>query len=122
MEINTFVYILINLLGILPHYIILFTLGFFISVLVENSVVGIIVPLVFDTFGSLITELIPKSLAKVSAFFPTNCWELNQFLFGGLADNQYVTLGKSLVVDIILLVLMIFLSISIFKKKDIKNQ
>ena len=121
-EINTFVYCLINFLCVLPHYLILFTVGFLASILLENSVVGIIIPLVLNTFGDLITALIPRNLERLSAIMPSNCWELNDFLFGGLAENQYSSLGLSLVVDIVLIVVMLVVSVILFKKKDIKNQ
>ncbi len=121
-EYNTYVYVILNFISILPHYLILFTLGFLISILLENSVVGIIVPLVIDTFGGLIMELLPKSLARVSAILPFNCWELNNFLFGRIPSNEYASFGLALFVDVLLIVVMLLLSILLFKKKDIKNQ
>ncbi len=122
MEMNTFVYALLSFICLLPHYLILFTVGFFISILLENGVVGIIVPLVLDTFADIISALIPKSLERFGAFLPSSCWELNQFLFGGLANNQYSNIWISIIVDIVVLGLLIWGSLWLFKKKDIKNQ
>ena len=121
-EYNAIVYAFINFLATLPMYLILFTLAFLMGVVFENAIIAIIVPLIVYMFGNVISMLIPASLDRLKALLPTNCWTLNAFLNGGLSSLKYATLTKSIIVDVVFIVLFIALSIIFFKKKDIKNQ
>ena len=121
-EYNAIIYALINYVSILPVYMILFALALLVGNLFDNTVIAIIVPFILYMFGDVVTLLIPSSLAKLRALLLTNCWNLNAFLFGGISSYDYVTLGKSLCVDVVFLVAFVVGAFIAFKKKDIKNQ
>lgn len=121
-EYNAIIYALINYISILPVYIILFTLAFMVGNLFENTVLAIIVPMILYMFGDVVNIMIPKSLAKLRALLPTNCWNLNQFLFGGISSYEYETFTKSLCVDVVITIAFVIIAFVVFKKKDIKNQ
>ena len=59
---------------------------------------------------------------KLLSFLPFYCWDLSPFMFGGLSENKYSTFGKSLIIDIVTVILLAVLSYVLFKKKEIKNQ
>ena len=48
-------------------------------------------------------------------------WDLSPYLFGGLASMEGMSLGFSIMVSIIYLLLMIIPTYIIFKKRNIKN-
>jgi ABC-type transport system involved in multi-copper enzyme maturation permease subunit len=59
---------------------------------------------------------------KVLSFIPLCTWNLSSFMYGGTHPNTYITLGKSLVIDILFMIILTALSYICFKRKEIKNQ
>lgn len=116
---NIFSYCLLQLLAILPEYIMLFAICIFVGVLTTNTVGTVVSVFGVSFLNGLLTSFLPE---KMIAFLPTNCMNFNQFLFGGIASNQYQTLGGSITVYIVTLAVIVFFSYTLFNKKDIKNQ
>ena len=104
---------------ILPMYLILLGISILFGVITTNTAVSIIVPIVFNTAASIINML---AKGKIFAYFPTMCWNLTEYLHGGIPEFKYSNLPTSIIVDIVTIVLIYGASIIIFKKKDIKNQ
>jgi ABC-type transport system involved in multi-copper enzyme maturation permease subunit len=50
------------------------------------------------------------------------CWNLSEFLDGGLPAFKYLTLVKSISVDAVTIFILFAFAYAIFKRKDIKNQ
>ena len=55
-------------------------------------------------------------------YFPTLCWNLNEFLWGGLPTYKELTFKTSFIVCIFTIVIITLGSLSVFKTRDIKNQ
>ncbi len=108
-----------RMLVILPMYLILLGVSLLMGVLTTNTAVSIIVPIVLDTGAGIINAF---ARSKIFAYIPTMCWNLSEFLHGGLPAFKYLKLPTSIVIDVITILVLYISSIIIFKKKDIKNQ
>lgn len=120
-EYNLIVYCLLHLLALLPQYLIILSLSFFASTIVANTSVAMIISFISYFAGSIINVLIEANNIKYLAWFPTMCWDLTSYLFGGISSFQYSSLGLSITVSLIVLLVLIIISFGLFKKKDIKN-
>ena len=77
------------------------------------------VPLVVYVVSLFLNYASSSSYMK---YFPTICWNLREFLWGGLPTFKDLTLGTSIIVCIFTIVIIFWGSFSLFKRKDIKNQ
>ncbi len=119
LEISLIVRCLEYFLAVLPMFLILLGIAILMGVLTTNTAVSIIVPIVVYIGADIINAIAND---KIMAFFPTVCWNLTEFLHGGLPSFKYSTLPISLGVDIVTIVIIYGISAFIFKRKDIKNQ
>lgn len=120
-EYNLIAYCLLHLLALLPQYLIILSLSFFASTIVANTSVAMIISFISYFAGNVINVLIEANNIKYLAWFPTMCWDLTSYLFGGISSFQYSSLGLSITVSLIVLLVLIIISFGLFKKKDIKN-
>lgn len=120
-EYNVFIYVLIKVLTKLPMFILILSLAFMFSTVTNNSQVSIALPIVFYMFSSMINGVAMSFNLKWMKFFPTLNWNFEEYLFGGLPTFQYTNLTNSIIVVSIYFILMVILSIVVFKKKNIKN-
>lgn len=121
-EINLFGGVLLNLLSVLPVYILILTLAFFLGTIFSSGGVAITISFLVYLFGDLINGLISLTDYKVLRLFPTMCWNFNHFLYGNLPIDEYVTFYPSLIVVIVTFVILFGGAFIIFTHKDIKNQ
>ncbi len=105
----------------LPIYILLMTLSFTLSTLFINSPLAISLPLLGYMGSPLINEVAQVYKLEWIKYFVTPNWDLNQYLYGGLPDFYGLTIGFSLSVCILYLVIMLGASFATFKKRNIKN-
>ena len=94
-------------------------LTMFIGVFVANEALAVGIPIVVYIVSLF---LVYSSSLPILKYFPTLCWNLNEFLFGGLPTFRDLTLGTSIIVCIVTIVVIVWGSISVFKNKDINNQ
>lgn len=120
-EMSMIKYLLLNLASILPYLLIILTLAFTISTVFTSTPLAITLSFLTIFFSSIINNLIIINKVKILRFFPTMCWDLSDFLFGGKPVYEYTSLRLCITVDIITLVLMIFISFFVFKRKNVKN-
>ena len=113
---------LVNLLSILPAYLIILTITFFISIVTTNSAVSIAVGFLTFFFGNILNQMASVFNTRILAFIPTMCWNFNEYLFGGIPAYKYSNLPTSIIVSIITFLVFLIGSFIIFQKKDIKNQ
>ena len=106
-------------LAILPMFLILFGISLVLGVLTTNTSLSLIVPLAINIAAPMINLL---ARGKFFAFLPTMCWDLREFLDGGMPSFKYSTLPISILVDIATIFILYFIAYAVFKKKDIKNQ
>ena len=118
-EVNLFIRCCQLFLSTLPMYLILLGISVLAAIITTNTSVALVVPLVITIVSSIIQGL---AKGKIFAYLPTMCWNLTEFLNGGLPIFKYSTFYKSLAVDIVTVFILFFISYILFKRKDIKNQ
>ena len=121
-EIGTFKYLLLSGVSILPELILIMTLAFSLSAIFVNSPIAIALPLLGIMGADIINQLAYNfEKAKFLMYFVTPNWDLRIFLFGKLPQFEPISLPFSAVICLIYFIIMIFASVLVFKKKEIKN-
>ena len=108
-----------HFVALLPKYLMLLGIAILVGVTTTNTAIALIIPIVTAIGSTIINEFADK---KIFAYFPTMCWDLTEFLHGGMPTFKYSTLPICIVVDIVTIVLLFGISVFIFNRKDIKNQ
>ena len=106
-------------ISVLPMFLILLGVSILFGVLTTNVATAIVIPLACNIGASIINAF---ARGRLFAFLPTMCWNLTEFLHGGMPTFKYLKLPICIVVDVITIVLLYGFSYFFFKKKDIKNQ
>lgn len=115
--INIFAYWLIETLAYMPYFLILGFLSLLISVISTNGMLSV--------FGAYSVQIISSLISfpeKIAYLIPSNCWNLNDLLFGAPTGIKYQTLTNAIIVDVVTIIILLVLSHLVFKKKDIVNQ
>ena len=116
---NILLYCLLNVIALLPQYLIIFALALFVGVLSTNAIGSMCSGFGLLFFMGMIDLILND---KVRAILPMYCWNFTPYLFGGLSMNPYASFGTSIIVCSITFVLLIFGCFYFFNRKDIKNQ
>ena len=121
-NIGTFKYMLLVGASMLPEFILLMTLSFTLSVLFVNSPIAVALPLLGLMGSDIINSVaLYYEKAKFLRFFVTPNWDLRMFLFGRLPEFEPISLPFSIAVCTVYFVIMVVVSMVVFKKREIKN-
>ena len=121
-EISTIKYMLLSGIAVLPQFLLLMTLAFSLSVLFINSPIAIALPLLGMMGSELINQIAYEfEKAKFLRFFVTPNWDLSKYLFGKLPQFEPISLSFSIIICLIYFVIMLVVSLILFKKREIKN-
>ena len=118
---NLFKYLGLLALSKLPIYILLGTLAFAISCIFGNTVLAIVLPIIGNIGGNIVSSLLTMHPIKQLAIFPTLNWDFSQFLFGRLPQFEFTSLGFAIGVCICYWGIMVVAGWLAFNKKEIKN-
>ena len=118
---NLFKYLGLLALSKLPIYILLGTLAFAVSCIFGNTVLAIVLPIIGNTGGAIISIILTTHPIKQLAIFPTLNWDFSQFLFGRLPQFEFTSLGFATGVCICYWIIMVVAGWFAFNKKEIKN-
>ncbi len=119
--VNLFKHLFLMTLASLPMLILLLTVVFTISTLFNSSSLAIVLT-VGGYFGSAIIAEAAYALDwKIFRIIPTLYWDFNCYLYGGSSTYQYATLTSSTIICLIYWLLLMALTITVFKKRNIKN-
>lgn len=118
---NLFKYLGILALSKLPIYILLGTLAFAVSCIFGNTVLAIVLPIIGNIGGAIVSSLLTMHPIKQLAIFLTLNWDFSQFLFGKLPQYEFTSLGFATGVCICYWVIMVVAGWFAFNKKEIKN-
>lgn len=116
--INLFKYIFIMFMAHLPQIILLTTLAFSASTIINNTAFSIAI-----TFCGIIgTEIINMAAQRLKFlnYFVTTNWDFSYYLFGNRSPYG-LNLTHSILVCCIYFMIMLIVTSVVFKKKDIKN-
>lgn len=117
---NVFSYFGLYTLANLPELLLLTTLAFTCSIILNNTAFAVAI-----TFCGMIASQIINGLAisydiKVLDYFVTTNWDFTVFLFGGSSPFG-LTIAHGVMVCLTYLILMLLIGFAIFTNKDIKN-
>ncbi len=114
-------YILITLLAKLPMYILLMTLAFACSTVLNHTAVSIVIPLLGYMGTSIINELALAFDIKAILYFVTPNWDFTQYLFGHIPNFEGLQPIFSIGICLIYFAIMLVTMFTVFQKRNIKN-
>ena len=117
---NIFSYFLFNLVANLPQIILLATLAFAVSVILNSTAAAITITFCGMIAADMINGIAYSYNIKLLNYFVTTNWDFTTYLFGGTSIYG-VTLGHSMLICLTYLVIMLVITFMVFKNKDIKN-
>lgn len=117
---NIFGYLILQILANLPQIILLVTLAFACSVIVNSTAFSIVIPFCGIIASELINAFALAYDIKILNYFVTTNWDFTVYLFGGtsLFGNSLI---HAIIVCLVYLIIMLVVTFIVFKKKDIKN-
>ena len=117
---NIFGYLILQILANLPQIILLVTLAFACSVIINSTAFSIVIPFCGIIAAELINAFALAYDIKILNYFVTTNWDFTVYLFGGtsLFGNSLI---HAIIVCLVYLIIMLVVTFIVFKKKDIKN-
>ena len=121
---NLFQYLLLDGLAKLPMYIFVIIFCIFIGTINSNITMTIILILItFIICSTVIAEWSKyEGLTFIAKYFITNNWDFSKYLFGASSNLSGQTLLFSLIVYLVYTLLLLFLTINRFIRKDVYNE
>lgn len=118
--VNVFVYLGLQILANLPKIILLATLAFACSVIVNSTAFSIVIPFCGIIAAELINSFALAYNIKILNYFVTTNWDFTMYLFGetSIFNNSLL---HAIIVCLAYLIIMLAVTFIIFKRKDIKN-
>ena len=104
--------ILINILYLLPEYLIVLVFSFFISSIVNSNGTSIIFSIGMYLGSSIINDIVISNNIKSLYWIPSLCWNLNY---------DYNSMIFNVVIDVSVIFILLILTFILFKKREIKN-
>ncbi len=121
-EFNVFAYAGIKALALLPQFMIIALIAFTLSTVFTNSALAITMTLLLYMTSGIISSLAAGyEKAEFLKYWITMNWNLDEYLFGRLSQLEFMNLGFSAIICAIYFVVLLAVSLIIFKKKNIKN-
>lgn len=115
-------YVVMSGLSILPQYLLLMTLAFAIGTITTNSPIAIAIPCIGTFVADIINSLAFEfEKARFLIYFVTPNWDLSIYAFGQKPLLPELSLTFSITICVIYFAILLWSSILVFKKRDIKN-
>lgn len=118
--INIFEYVALMSIASIPKIVLLATLAFALSTIINNTAFAIALTLCGTIASEIINSFALTFNIKLLNYFVTTCWDLENYLFGGVSPFG-ISLPRALITCLVYFIIMIVVSFIVFKKKDIKN-
>ena len=121
---NLFQYLLLDGLAKLPMYIFVIIFCIFIGTINSNITMTIILILItFIICSTVIAEWSKyEGLTFIARYFITNNWDFSKYLFGASSNLSGQTPLFSLLVYLVYTLLLLYLTINRFTRKDVYNE
>lgn len=113
-------YFILNFSALLPEIILLTTLAFSLSTIICNAAASITITLCGYIGSGIINLFIQAKKLPILNYFVTPNWDLTYLLFGGKSPYN-INVCQSIIICLIYFILMIGISLKVFKRKNIKN-
>ena len=123
MEMNVFVWLVINLICVSPIIIILSTIALMVGTIITNSASAIALGMLTYMGSSILQSIAIYYASKITwlKYIPFVNWDLTQCLYGRLSQIQGVTLPIAVLSCLILTSILLTVTFENFKRRNIKN-
>lgn len=118
--VNVFGYLGLQIITNLPQIILLTTLAFACSVIVNSTAFSIVIPFCGIIAAELINGFALAYDIDILNYFVTTNWDFTVYLFGGTSIFGN-SLLHAIIVCLVYLIIMLVVTFIVFKRKDIKN-
>ena len=118
--VNVFGYLGLQIITNLPQIILLTTLAFACSVIVNSTAFSIVIPFCGIIAAELINGFALAYDIDILNYFVTTNWDFTVYLFGGTSIFGN-SLLHAIIVCLVYLIIMLVVTFIVFKRKDIKH-
>lgn len=120
-EYNIFIYMLIRVLTKIPMLIMLISISFCFSTVINNISTSITLPLFIYIFTSSINYFIVEYKINIFKYFINVNWDFNNYLFGKVSEINGLNFNFSLIIWFIYFIIIMVFTYLNFKNKNIRN-
>lgn len=118
---NVFVYSFKLFIGILPTFLLLTTLAFAASTIFNNTALAIVISFAGFIGSDVVSSLLAGFNKWWVKFVYCFNWEFTPYIFNNKPSIKGVSLGFSIVVCLVYLLILLVPTFIVFKNRDIKN-
>ncbi len=111
-------YVLIYIVALLPKYFMILLITVFVGLLIKNEAISVALPVLVY----MVSIYLSNSTYKFLKYFPTVCWNLEEFLWGGLPSYKGLELTTSIIITFGTIIIILLGIVSMFKNRDVNNQ
>lgn len=120
-EYSVIKYMIIRIMTKLPFFIVLISITMLIGVISSSIIISITIPLLLYMFTPTLESLAIQYNLEFMKYLININWNMQGYLFGNIKEFSMLTVGWSLFIIIIYLLVIWMLTLKTFCKKDIKN-
>ena len=118
---NVFAYSFKLFIGILPKFLLLTTLAFAASTIFNNTALAIVISFAGFIGSDIVAGLLSSFNKWWVKFVYCFNWDFTPYIFNNKPDIKGVSLGFSIVVCLVYLLVLLIPTFIVFKNRDIKN-
>ena len=121
LNLNIFLYFFYSFLSKMPFYLMISLISLFLGVFTASTITSMIIPLMLSIFSSLMLDLAVSHKLYWMKYLPNFLWRFSDYLFGASSKLEGLGLLFSCIWYSIYFLILFFLVVRLFQKKDIRN-
>ena len=120
-EYNIFLYMIIRIISKIPMLLMIITISFCFSTIINNIALSITMPLLIYIFTPSVNYLITQYKINFLKYLINVNWNFNDYLFGEIYEIKGINFNFSIIIYLSYYISIIIFTYLNFKKKNIKN-
>ena len=120
-EYNIFLYMIIRIISKIPMLLMIITISFCFSTIINNIALSITMPLLIYIFTPSVNYLITQYKINFLKYLININWNFNDYLFGEIYEIKGINFNFSIIIYLSYYISIIIFTYLNFKKKNIKN-
>lgn len=121
LNLNIFLYFFYSFLSKMPLYLMISLISLFLGVFTASTITSMIIPLMLSIFSSFMLDLAVSHKLYWMKYLPNFLWRFSDYLFGVSSKLEGLGLLFSCIWYSIYFLILFFLVVRLFQKKDIRN-
>lgn len=117
-EVNIVSALITSLIAKLPMYILILAITFGVSTITANTPLSIIIGILLYLSKNLIQV---NENMKINKYFLATNWDFTRYLYGALPEAEFLNESFSAILCVIYFIIVIGITFTTFKQKDIRN-